>query len=179
MTTREKCIELQKEDLSQKEIGEKLNICKATVSWHIGKRMTKEQIVANKTDIRKVCVCGKYKDKRTLVCKDCNNLKMREKWDTLTIGEKVYDKHKYAKYSYVRYIARTLALEAGVKCCQSCGYDKHYEICHIKAISEFTSDTLIKDINSLNNLIALCPNCHWEFDNNQLSLTNINVKSRA
>lgn len=176
MTTKEQCIELKKQGFSQKEIAEKLNLTKSAISFHIGKRMTKEQIVANKTDIRKICSCGKYKDKRTLVCKDCNQLKYREKWDTLTIGEKTYDKHYYAKYSYIRYIARTLMLETGVDSCQNCGYNKHYEVCHIKAIASFPYDALIKDINRLDNLIVLCPNCHWEFDNDKLSLDDIKLK---
>lgn len=51
------------------------------------------------------------------------------------------------------------------KACNKCGYNKHYEICHIKAVSDFVDETLVEEINSINNLIALCPNCHWEFDN--------------
>lgn len=51
------------------------------------------------------------------------------------------------------------------KKCAICGYDKHVEICHIKSVSSFSDDTPISEINSLGNLIGLCPNCHWEFDN--------------
>lgn len=51
------------------------------------------------------------------------------------------------------------------KCCMRCGYDKHYEVCHLIAVSKFSNDTLITAINHIDNLIALCPNCHWEFDN--------------
>jgi hypothetical protein len=43
--------------------------------------------------------------------------------------------------------------------------DKHVEICHRKAISEFPKDTLIIEVNNRNNVLFLCPNCHWEFDN--------------
>lgn len=49
--------------------------------------------------------------------------------------------------------------------CNSCGYDKHYEVCHIKAVSDFPDEALVEEINSIDNLMALCPNCHWEFDN--------------
>lgn len=58
------------------------------------------------------------------------------------------------------------------KQCVICGYDKHYEVAHIMAVSDFADDTLISDINNPENLIALCPNHHWEFDNN---LLNINI----
>ena len=55
------------------------------------------------------------------------------------------------------------------KACVICGYDKHIEIAHIKAVSDFDDDSLISEINDVNNLIALCPNHHWEFDNGFLS----------
>lgn len=53
--------------------------------------------------------------------------------------------------------------------CVICDYNKHIEIAHIKSVSDFTDDTLIKDIDNPNNLIALCPNYHWEYDNDSLS----------
>lgn len=52
-----------------------------------------------------------------------------------------------------------------LKQCNKCGYTKHYEICHIKSVSSFDDETLISEINHIDNLIALCPNCHWELDN--------------
>ena len=51
------------------------------------------------------------------------------------------------------------------KFCSECNYTKYYEVCHIKAVSDFNDDSLIREINDLDNLIALCPNCHWEHDN--------------
>lgn len=45
-----------------------------------------------------------------------------------------------------------------------CGYTKHVEVCHKKPVSSFPGNTLITVINSLDNLIGLCPNHHWEFD---------------
>lgn len=57
--------------------------------------------------------------------------------------------------------------------CIICGYDKHIEIAHIKSISSFSDDSLISEINDINNLVALCPNHHWEFDNGVLSKEDI------
>jgi hypothetical protein len=54
--------------------------------------------------------------------------------------------------------------------CKVCGYAKHVEVCHIKSVSEFTDEALIGEINALNNLVYLCPNHHWEFDNNGLDI---------
>ena len=49
-------------------------------------------------------------------------------------------------------------------------YNKHIEIAHKKAVSDFDDSATIAEINDINNLIALCPNCHWEFDNGLLKL---------
>jgi len=54
--------------------------------------------------------------------------------------------------------------------CKICGYDKHIEIAHIKAVSLFEESATIAEINAIDNLIALCPNHHWEFDNNLLNV---------
>jgi len=61
-------------------------------------------------------------------------------------------------------------LNNGEKKCCVCGYDKHIEVCHIKSVSSFGDNDLITDINSINNLIGLCPNHHWEFDNGLINL---------
>ena len=49
--------------------------------------------------------------------------------------------------------------------CANCGYDKHVELAHIKAVADFDDDTLLSVVNSPDNVLSLCPNCHWEFDN--------------
>ena len=57
------------------------------------------------------------------------------------------------------------------KQCVVCGYDKYYEVAHIKAVSDFDDNTLITEINNIDNLIALCPNHHWEYDNADFDIT--------
>lgn len=57
--------------------------------------------------------------------------------------------------------------------CFRCGYSKHVDLCHIKAVSEFNENTPIKQVNSLSNLIHLCKNCHWEYDNGLLDISNL------
>jgi len=51
------------------------------------------------------------------------------------------------------------------KKCNICGYDKHYEVSHKKPVASFPDEASVSDINHISNLIALCRNCHWEFDN--------------
>lgn len=57
------------------------------------------------------------------------------------------------------------------KSCAVCGYDKTYEVAHIKSVSDFSDDALISEINHVDNLVALCPNHHWEFDHIGLDLS--------
>lgn len=51
-------------------------------------------------------------------------------------------------------------------CDKICRYDKHYEVCHIIPISNFKNEDKMFEVNKPSNLIALCRNCHWEFDHN-------------
>lgn len=77
---------------------------------------------------------------------------------------------KYQKNSRVRQHARKNYFKSdSPNCCIVCGYSKHIDVCHVKDISSFPKDALIKEINDLNNLIGLCKNHHWEFDKNLLS----------
>jgi len=68
------------------------------------------------------------------------------------------------RYGVIRCHARKVVRDRPYMC-EKCGYLKHVEICHKKHISEYSIDTKIKHINSKDNLVLLCPNCHWELDN--------------
>lgn len=73
--------------------------------------------------------------------------------------------------SAIRKDARRIFFEENPKpVCNICGYQHHIDVAHIKAVSDFDDDTLISEINSIENLIALCPNHHWEYDNGILQL---------
>jgi len=63
----------------------------------------------------------------------------------------------------VRSMARSWFPAKGKTC--GCGYTKHVEVCHKKAITEFLDNAIISQINASNNIMFLCPNCHWEHDN--------------
>lgn len=67
--------------------------------------------------------------------------------------------------------ARIIYLESGkIQQCSVCGYVNHIEICHRKPVSDFDDEALVKEINDIENLVPLCPNHHWEFDNKILKL---------
>lgn len=111
--------------------------------------------------------------------KYCNNCSWMNVDLTL---EQVIDKykkhHRSSAYALIRTRARRIAEILGWNQCLICGYKKHIEICHKKAISEFPLPTLISEINSEINLAPLCPNCHWEFDNGLLQLPHQHYPTR-
>ncbi len=121
---------------------------------------------------KKICPeCSKrmiYKESKT--CKFC--IKKERDWEELTLKEAIYEKHhKSSAYALVRSRARSLTKKWKIPMvCMSCGYNKHVEICHVKPISEFAEDSTLSVINDKENLLVLCPNCHWEFDNKLISI---------
>ena len=105
---------------------------------------------------------------RCATCDQCGPNKRN--WDKITLGE-TQQLRKYQVSSRIRTLARRAYIRAFPSpVCRICGYSKHVEIHHIKPVSSFSSDTPISVINQLENLIALCPNCHWEFDHGILKL---------
>lgn len=87
-----------------------------------------------------------------------------------TLGE-LRAKRTYQAHTHVReHARRVFKLTSSVRYCEICGYDKHYEICHKKSIDSFDNLVLLSVINNIDNLVALCPNCHWEFDNGLIKI---------
>lgn len=59
--------------------------------------------------------------------------------------------------------AKRYAKRAGMEEeCYYCGYDFYVELCHIKAVSSFNENAKLKEVNSPDNLVYLCPNHHKE-----------------
>lgn len=56
------------------------------------------------------------------------------------------------------------------KKCLVCGYDKTFQVIHLKSVSSFTDAALISEINAIDNLEALCLKCHWEYDKGILDI---------
>lgn len=93
-------------------------------------------------------------------CSECFSTRVKD----MTLSEAIYyQHHKSSAFALVRSRART-ACRHLPQVCQTCGYDKHVEICHKKAVKDFPLTTLLSEVNAPENLIILCPNCHWELD---------------
>ena len=100
------------------------------------------------------------------------NLSHREGILGKTKGELFKDRKTWqSARSAIRKIAwKTYMTHNPSPSCAVCGYDKHVEVAHIKSVAEFDDSATVKEINSIDNLIGLCPNHHWEYDHGLLKL---------
>lgn len=97
----------------------------------------------------------------------CDNHNIRY----IPISEQTLSQIKTSKSAHpvIRDHARAVAKKNNInEKCAICGYNKAVEICHIKPIKEFNDNALVGEINSIDNLIGLCPNHHWELDHGLL-----------
>lgn len=98
---------------------------------------------------------------------------LKEKIDILelSIGEYCGNHGTHERHAKLREIARKVYKKnSGEMKCKICGYSTHIEICHIKPLSKFSKCDKIKEVNAFENLVALCPNHHWEFDHDLIKL---------
>lgn len=120
---------------------------------------------------RKCSKCdNNVKSYRHTLCREHHEEYKNTKYKNKTIGEyrqlsSVKGKHPSWTNSHIRSFARSWLRHLTKLPCSICGYDKHVELAHIIAVSKFADTALLSEVNSEENIIQLCPNCHWEFDN--------------
>jgi len=131
----------------------------------------------NKWAKKKLC---KYCEKETptkdsTTCVDYNPNKID--WTVITIKElkeRYNSKPKFYFQGRIRLLSRNVYKNSGLpNYCVNCKYELQYDVCHIKSIKDFSEEARISEVNNINNLIALCKRCHWEFDNGYLKLEKI------
>ena len=110
-----------------------------------------------------VCyICNTSISKQKRVCKGCTlDINQATLKDLLRVGTYKYDRI-HSRASYIR--------KERPKLCERCGYTRHVEVCHIRPVSSFGMNDKLSEINSRDNLLLLCPNCHWELDHPEVSL---------
>jgi len=115
--------------------------------------------------------CGKKKHAGAVRCNFCNRKRILNNNLKKTLKEKTSNGNARIKYHMVRKIAKIVLELADVpKKCKICGFDICVDVCHIKPISEFSEEFLLSEVNSLDNLIYLCPNHHKMLDKGLISL---------
>lgn len=148
---------------------------KRSIPDHLRKQKEKEWKENRK---KKICTCGKSIISYSTICSSCFKKKRKDqfeqKMNILTINDCMKISKKYSacnKYQNIRNYAQSQMNWNNIKKeCKICKYDKHVEACHIKPISSFDKKTVLKEVNSLNNLVYLCPNHHWELDNKIITI---------
>lgn len=152
----------------------------------------KEPIPANKSFCNRSC-SAKFNNKPQGICKMCkcpipkankycgscrskgfrNSINKRSDWIYSTTVRDILSKNKGQpsnNYRQIRDHARQLYINSNnPQKCAICGYSLHFDVCHIVSIKDFHLDTTIDKVNSIDNLVALCKNHHWEFDNNYIT----------
>jgi hypothetical protein len=140
--------------------------CSRSCSAKINNKNTPKRTVSRKC---KKCD-NKAKSYRHTLCKEhFDEWRLRFKQES-TLGEyqnmlSVKGKHKSWASSHIRAFARSWLKHLINKPCANCGYSKHVELAHIRPVSSFADTDKLSEVNSEKNVIQLCRNCHWEFDN--------------
>lgn len=108
-------------------------------------------------------ICSKSIYSQSMYCKPCYvaGHYLCDK----TLEEATSHRKDANRYCNIRQASRREYLKSDKpKCCSVCGYERHFEVCHIKDIASFPLTTKVKEVNHLDNLVALCPTHHWELD---------------
>lgn len=72
----------------------------------------------------------------------------------------------------LRYNARKILANAGLLSkCFFCPYKTKVHAHHIRPVSTFPLTSALNEVNNLNNLIGVCPNCHTDIHEGVLLLT--------
>ena len=124
-------------------------------------------------------VCGRLKSKGSVLCKKCRDKSNRSVGDKelgyyIGYGD---NRKRYlsCKCQDIRKDAKRTLLE-DVNRIRVCAYCKNHEfddileVHHIKPIAGFDEHTKISEINSLDNLVWLCPNHHAMLEKGLISL---------
>lgn len=121
--------------------------------------------------------CGKKRKKTTSnICRECYDQQRTDiiLSNSTPIKELFYKSGERNKYNGVRSHSRRLISSLKIKLiCSCCFFKKGVQICHIIPINSFDENTPLNVVNSLDNLILLCPNCHWLFDHGYNSIEKL------
>lgn len=143
--------------------------CSRSCAAKVTNKETPKRVRTNKC-----LVCDSLaKDHRSKYCEIHNEEykeKNKNKYRDATVGDyttklSVKGKHPSWLASHIRNFAKSWNKDLVGNCCEMCGYSKHTELAHIKSVSSFDLTTKLSVVNARDNILILCPNCHWEFDN--------------
>lgn len=127
--------------------------------------------------VMKDYICSKCNVKvlnRRKYCLRCNPNVVN--WDEVTVKE-MHEKRAYQRNSRIRDLSRKKYLKSDKpKKCLVCGYSIFFDVCHIKDIASYEESATLGEINSLDNLMALCKIHHTEYDRGLLNEISKSLK---
>lgn len=154
--------QITKDTRSYNQSKSKRFFCNRSCSVSFNNRVVPRRTLSNKCKL-----CNVPIKSQLMYCKD--HTPKKQDYNNLTY-EELTQSAKYQKSAIIRTLARRTYFASNDKTCKRCGYDKHVEVCHIKPIKSHSTKTKLSQINDINNLIGLCPNCHWELDSGLFTL---------
>ena len=103
---------------------------------------------------------AKGKPSKTKLCYACSGTPLEDR----TKGELFGSSKNYqsARSTITHHATNGYKLSGLPNSCKLCGYSLIIHIHHVRPVSSFPDTALISEINSLDNLVALCPNHHYE-----------------
>ena len=119
--------------------------------------------------------CGKEIDSRSksLLCRDCweDSISVANKVLNYYTGGKQYLTSKCQEIrKHARKVIEQSDKEKVCQCCKDHKFDEILEVHHIKGILQFDQSTFISNINNIDNLVWLYPNCHAMVEKGLLTL---------
>ena len=123
-----------------------------------------KRMKAWKKKSRKPCKCGSLMAWNSELCRKCSrSIQTLSKGEALTTDTQ--------RYRRIRSNARIVAKAEGLlEKCVVCGYSLYVECAHVKSVESFSAESLVSEINHPKNLVGLCKNHHWEYDQGILIL---------
>jgi hypothetical protein len=122
-----------------------------------------------KSRICKRCRINTVDSNRVKLCSKCSyeySVLYKTKGELFSIR-----KNWQSARSNIQKIARSIYFKSDKpRECLICRYNTFIDVAHIKPVSEFLESALISEINSIDNLVALCKNHHWEYDHKIIKL---------
>ena len=114
--------------------------------------------------------CGDMVGPESITCRKCRwSRRTTTLKDDVTVAQ--LREHAGGKYWWATPIRKHAQKFIPREPCRACSYDLHVEAAHILAVASFPDTAKLSEINNPDNIIPLCPNCHWEFDRGILILS--------
>ena len=120
-------------------------------------------------------ICGELKYHTSQLCSNCRNKQKQQNIKNKTLGYFVENKsYLSSKCTEIRKDAKRTLMDSNVeKVCAYCKnheFDEILEVHHLKGILEHDLNATINEINSLENLVWLCPNHHAMLEKGLITL---------